>query len=317
MTHHRFNANASITFQSTTGLFDDVFATGGGTDPTQIFSTSGFVGNDVVSVGGLTVRHQNVSFVTDQNSLWALNPYDGIFGMAYPIDSGTDSIPFFQGLIDNNQVSEGTYGYYLSPIDVGHAELTLGGVDKSKMTGPLRSLPVDKELSQNFFGNFLANFTDILINGKRTCTAGGAILDTGTANMVAPTNDAAAAIYKFISPRIQLVNDAGLFAIPCDEVEGIAATITFDFGGLYFTIPSSELNVGKVPASEAVVGPYAGHEGLCQALINGGGLGLDSPIFDTTWIVGAIMLKYYYAAFDYTNVGVSFATTVQSPKEQF
>jgi hypothetical protein len=37
------------------------------------------------------------------------------------------------------------------------------------------------------------------------------------------------------------------------------------------------------------------------------------PEFNDIWIVGAIVLKFYYTAWDYANVGIGVATTVQSP----
>jgi len=147
-------------------------------------------------------------------------------------------------LIDNGEVKKGIYGFYLSPIKVGHAELTLGDVDYSKLTGPLRPIPVDVTVTTNI-GHFTANFTDIIVNGQGGHFLGqSAIPDTVTSNIVAPTNDAATKFYELISPKIQLVSTAGIYAVSCSEINDIPDEVTFDFGGVPMTFPSSELNVG-------------------------------------------------------------------------
>lgn len=281
----------------------------------QIWSSDGFAGTDVVNVGGLSVTAQNILFVTNQSITWEPDPYDGIFGLGFQADSVLDSAPFFQRLINNGEVKKGVYGFYLSPIKVGHAELTLGDVDYSKLTGPLRPIPVDVTVTTNT-GHFTANITDIIVNGQGGHFLGqSAIPDTGTSNIVAPTNDAATKLYELISPKIQLVNTAGIYAVPCSEIIEIPAEVTFDFAGVPMKFPSSELNVGPIPTGSATIGPYKGRNDLCQTVVIGGGPGtLIGPEFNDVWIVGGTILKYYYTAWDVTNVGISVATTVQSPK---
>jgi hypothetical protein len=234
--------------------------------------------------------------------------------MGFQAASATNSTPYFQRLINNGEVAEGTYGFYLSPINVGHAELTLGGVNSSKMTGPLRPITtVNKEFSISS-GHWIANLTDIIINDQRGHFLGQvAVLDTGTSNIVAPTNEAATAFYQLVSPKIQLVNTDGLYAVPCREIKDIPAEITFDFAGILLKVPSSQLGVGPVPVGEATIGLYAGWGDLCQTVVNGGGLGAQiGPAFNDIWIVGATVLKFYYTAWDYANMSLSVATTVQS-----
>jgi len=282
-------------------------------DPTTTWSVSGFEGTDVVNVGGLPVQNQFVLFANNQSVEWAQDPFDGVFGMSIPSSFATNySTPYFQRLIDNGEVAEGTYGFYISPINVGHAELTLGGVDLSKTTGPLRPLTTIDNYFSHVMDAYVANLTDIIPNGHRGHFLGqSAILDTGTSNIVAPTNEAATAFYQFVSPKIQLVNTAGIYAVPCHEIKDIAAEITFDFGGVLMKVPSSQLSVGPLPADEAIMGPYSGQSDLCQTVVNGGGIGsFGGP--DFMWIVGATALKFYYTAWDYANVSVSVATTVQS-----
>ncbi|KAE9364203.1 acid protease [Stipitochalara longipes BDJ] len=306
--HRRFNLSESTTFQNLSKPWSVEFGTGSGVDPTTNWLSNGFLGSDVVNVGGLRVSDQNILFITNQSDNWAQDAFDGILGMGFQAASATNSTPYFQRLINNGDVAEGTYGFYLSPVNVGHAELTLGGVDSSKMTGPLRPITTVNKGFSISNGHWIANITDIIVNDQRGHFLGQvAVFDTGTSNIVAPTNEAATAFYQLVSPKIQLVNTAGIFALPCQEIKDIPAEFVFDFAGVLLKVPSSQLSVGPVPVGEATIGPYAGRSDLCQTVVNGGGIG------DDMWIVGATVLKFYYTAWDYANVGISVATTVQSP----
>lgn len=312
--HRRFNPAESSTFQNLSTGWEAEFGTGNGVDPTQTWSASGFAGKDALNVGGLRIPDQTIAFVTNQTIFWQSDAFDGVLGMGYSSNTVTKSTAFFQNLIDDDLVAEGTYGFYLSPEDVGHAELTLGGVDYGRMTGPLRPIPVDITFPPQFPGHFTANFTDIIVNNGSTHIVGQAIIDTGTANIVAPTNDVAADFYQSVSPRIQLVNTAGIFAVPCNEIQDIPAEITFDFAGVRLTVPSSQLSVGRLPAGEATTGIYQGRDDLCQTVVNGGGLATVAPSLTELWVVGGSVMKFYYFAFEYANASLSVATTVQSPQ---
>lgn len=294
--------------------FNETFGDGTNVDPTQTLSANGVVGNDAVSIGSLNLQHINISLITNQSSSFLLDEFDGIVGLGYAASSSTNSEAFFQQLIDQNQVAEPKFGLYLSPAEVGEAELTLGGIDRSKMKGPLHALPVDKALT-TAIGFIIANFSDIIVNGNDSNLSGAAIMDSGTSTIVAPNNDKAAEVYQLISPDIELLNDLGTFGMPCDKFEDIEATIQFNFGESLFTIPPSGLLVGLVPPDEATVGQYKGQQNLCQAAILGGGLQgiFSTPEFANIWVVGASILKLYYSVWHYNSMGLSLAKTAQSP----
>jgi hypothetical protein len=312
ITHQRYDPYKSETFKNTTQTFNESFFTGGGVDPTQFYTTAGFVAIDTVSIGGLVASNQTINAVVHQSDQFAGDPYDGIFGFSFG-DPGSPPT-FFQELINTQQVKTPVFGFYLSPVDVGHAELTLGGYDSSKFKGPLRDIPIDSNLAFNVVGGFYANFSDIVVNGHKSGLSGGGVLDTGTTNLIAPTNEVAQDVYKLISDNILLVNELGIFAAPCDELETIPSNVSFVFGGIAFQIPSRELNVGPVPEGEAIISSYAGRTDLCQAFINGAGFGTAAgPAFNSTWIIGGSLLKYYYSVYDYSTAGVQFAETLQSP----
>lgn len=142
------------------------------------------------------------------------------------------------------------------------------------------------------------------MNGRAINLVNEALFDTGTSNIVAPTTADALEVYSNISPNITLIDPAGAFGLPCDEIDRLPAVIDFTLAGKKFTVPSQELNVG----------PYPNQTGICQTLINSDVNDLSGGI----WIIGASLLKYYYTVWDITNAstGVSqlgFASVAHSP----
>jgi hypothetical protein len=277
-----------------------------------MLKASGAVGNDVVSIGDLSPEKMNISLFTNESIEFALAPVDGIVGLGYKGSSVSNSKAFFQQLIDQKQVAEAQYGFYLPPAEMGTAELTLGGIDQGKIIGPAYPLPVDKTLTTNI-GVPIANFSTIIVNGRDAKVSGPAIIDTGTTTLLAPSNEVAAKIYLLISPDIQLLNPLGLFGMPYEKFETLEATIQFQFGDFVFTVPSRDFLVGLVPAGEATIGIYAGMSNLCQCPVNGGGLGGTFAGLTDLWVVGASTLKRYYSIWDYSEMGLSLARTAHSP----
>jgi hypothetical protein len=277
-----------------------------------MLTTNGVVGNDVVGIGGLSLEKMNISLITNQSIEFASAPFDGILGLGYKASSTTNSKAFFQQLIDQHQVPEPRYGFYLNPLESGSSEMTLGGVDNSKILSPEYPLPVDKALTTEI-GILITNFSTIIVNGRDSNISGPAIVDTGTSTLLAPSNKVAAEIYSLISPDIQLLNPLGLFGMPCDKFKNLEATIQFQLGPSIFTVPSSDFLVALIPASEATVGIYAGINNLCQCPVLGGGLGGTFAGLTDLWVIGASILKRYYSIWDYEGMGLSLARTTQSP----
>ncbi|KAF2103978.1 acid protease [Rhizodiscina lignyota] len=294
--HKRFDPTKSSTFKTANQAFRIDFATGGGVAPSDNETALGIIANDTVAIAGLAVANQVIGLTYSQTPGFGPETFDGILGLGFGLASTTGAKPFFQSLVDNKAVDAPVYGLYFSPLKVGNAELTLGGVDSAKMTSALVPIPMNTTQTQEI-GLFVINFSGIAVNKKATGIASSAVIDSGTSNVVAPSNDDAMAVYKLISPNIKLVDPLGGFAIPCDEVNNTSATIDITMGTLRVRIPPQELSVG----------PYPGKPGLCQTFINGGGVGIPG-----LWVIGGTMLKYYYSAWDVSKQELSLATTMQT-----
>jgi hypothetical protein len=291
-----FDLSKSSTFTTNNRPWRIVFGTGigVGVGGAATPSASGIIGQDVVTVAGLSVPKQAVGLMTKRstNLFEGTDELEGIFGMGAG-GSGHSvlrSPGFMQNLVDQKRISQAVFSLFLSPKAIGNAELTIGGTDPSKYRGKINYLPVN---SRNGFWNI--TFQSITVNGRATnIRSQGAVADSGTSNMIAPARDARA-IYAIISPKIKMIDPKGAYGLPCSEVAGLKADITITMGGVRYTIPTKELSVG----------PYPGQPEMCQMLINSG----SAPF----WIIGGSLMKYYYTVWDVGGKRLGWATTAHSP----
>ena len=78
------------------------------------------------------------------------------------------------------------YGFYLTPKAIGHAELTLGGIDHSKFVGDPTYIPLIAET-----GRWFVTPTQIFANGRLVTTPLNDLevfFDSGTSNVYFPAN---------------------------------------------------------------------------------------------------------------------------------
>ncbi|KAF2098280.1 acid protease [Rhizodiscina lignyota] len=290
----KFNPSRSRTFNlSSNTPFEFSFFTGGGVTPGNE-SQSGFLNTDRVSIGGLTVDNQEIGLVDSATPGFApfLKHFQAVIGLGSAADLDGARNPILPALVAAGELLEPIVSFYIPPRSTGHAELTLGAIDHSKFVGDIHYIrpAVTDGLLASIWN---VNFTNIFVNGRPTGVANFAVLDTGTSNIVAPSNDDAAAIYKHISIDIKLLNETGVFGIACERICELPATLDFEIEGRKYTIPSRDFNAG----------PIEGHPGMCQTVINGGDVGF--------WILGGSLLKHYYSTFNVETKVVGLAKAVE------
>lgn len=304
----KFDTKKSTTFTST-GLkwpMPLVFGTGIGVGVGSAATPScdGIIGQDDLTIAGLSVKKQNIGLITKQSpDLFGKSAdIQGIFGLA-PKGGFRSGRSFLKGLVAQQKIPRAIFSLYLSPKAIGNAELTIGDVDKSRYTGNISYIPV---LASD--GAWKIQFRRIAVNGQTTTIrAQAAVADSGTSNMIAPSADLKK-IYALIDPAIQLIDPAGAWGLPCSKLTTLNATITFLIGEGQYTIPSQELSVGPYPGRPKV-GMYKGQEGICQTLINEASRGVPF------WIIGGSLMKYYYTVWDMDKLQMGWARTGHSPGE--
>ncbi|KAI0092929.1 aspartic peptidase domain-containing protein [Irpex rosettiformis] len=286
----QFDPTKSSTFVDGGETDTLTFGTGVGVDPVvgnnwqlQLRSAQ-----DTVAIGGISVANVSLSMITGQTVTFAPDPFSGIQGMS-PSANG-----LFAGLV--NQGLPSLFSFYLTPHNIGNAELTLGAIDQSKFQGNLTYTSItDPESSfwQAQSSSVIVNDKTVAINSTRLF-----VFDSGTSNMLMPKDDAEA-IYAAISSKIQpFADEPNTYGIPCSELSSLSATIS-----LVFTSESGAPFNLTIPSSEFSVGPFKRNPDICQALIN---------TMDKAWIVGASVLKHYYSVWDLGGKRLGFAATNSS-----
>ncbi|RDB24771.1 Pepsin A [Hypsizygus marmoreus] len=273
----QFDPSKSSTFVDGGRVTSITFATGVGVDPVvgSNYKLTLRSGVDTVTVGGLKANSVNLFLITDQTPTFNVDPFSGIQGLSATAQG------FFASLI--NQGLPSLFSLFLTPNAIGHAELTIGGVDHTKFNGDptFATLPAGSSSTWRLVSPRLS------VNGKTTAvlnTQRSIIFDSGTSNILFSTATTEA-IYSLISPDIK-ANPAepGTYGIACSRISSLPAVIDITFtsqAGTPFnlTIPSNELSVGA----------FTNNPTLCQTLINA---------FDGLDLVGGSLLKHYYSIWD-------------------
>ena len=101
--------------------------------------------HDTVAVGGISVANISLFLITGQTETFASDPFSGIQGMEtvslacggvrsiFVVGMSPSANGLFAGLVAQGLPS--LFSFYLTPHNIGNAELTLGAIDESKFQG--------------------------------------------------------------------------------------------------------------------------------------------------------------------------------------
>ncbi|XP_018795365.1 PREDICTED: lysosomal aspartic protease-like [Bactrocera latifrons] len=263
--HKKYTSSASRTYVKNGKSFSLEYGSG---------SLSGFLSEDTVSVGGLSIKNQVFAEATVlPGDTYVNSAFDGILGMAFQSLAADNVVPPFYNLYSQGLVSANLFSFYLASAGTSSqgGQLILGGSDSSLYQGSLTYV----SLSQKTYWQF--SLGGATMNGKVLCSSGcQAIADTGTSLMVAPF-DAYNALDNIVDP-----DDDGV--IDCSSVKSLP-DIDFVIGGKTFSVPASKYILND--------------NNQCSLAV--------SYIDTDFWILGDIFLDLYYAEFDLGNSRIGFA----------
>jgi saccharopepsin len=171
--HNKYDHDSSSTYAKNGSKFAIQYGSG---------NLEGYVSQDTVTIGDLTIKDQLFAEATSEPSLsFAFGRFDGIMGMGYDTISVNKIPPPFYNMIDQNLIDEPVFAFYIADSE-DKSEVVFGGVDKDHYSGDIVKLPVRRkaywevDLDALTLGKETADFKDT-----------GAILDTGTSLIVLPT----------------------------------------------------------------------------------------------------------------------------------
>lgn len=261
-----------------------------------------------LSFGQLKVIEQNIALCDTYTDALEKSTISGIMGLGIG-DPSLNHSSWFSNLVEGGQVDSAVFSFYIPPGDLAGGQVTLGGVDESKVDGNIYWTSLSADATPDIFTYVLdqsAIYADgKMINGNSSNASEAltsyALLDTGTAFMQAPDYNTAKSLYAKISPFITQIDPAGAWGGPCSLIDTIAPDLTFTLGSgseaVNVTIPKKQFNLGE----------YPGKPGICQAVFNNPTQGNEMALDGVgVWIVGSPLLKEYYTVWDAANLSIGW-----------
>jgi len=258
-------------------------------------SMKGFLSQDTLQLGGLTVTNQVFAEATALPGLtFAEGKFDGILGLAFQSISVDNVVPPWYNILSQNLVSSPVFSFWLTnnPNSASGGELLLGGIDSSHYNGSITYVKLTNQTYWQFsVGDIKLRDTSLGYCGTSGCNA---IADTGTSLIAGPTAQVKALNLKL--GAITIVN--GEAVLDCKLIP-LMPDITIVLSGQSFVLTPHQyvLQVTSENATECISGFV--------------GIDIPAPI-GPLWILGDVFISNFYTIFDYGNKQVGFATAVPS-----
>lgn len=216
--HARFDATKSSTYTPNGTVFAIDYASG---------PVSGYLENDVVTVGGISVgtTFGAIDNATGLGPAFLLGSFDGILGMAFTSIS-IDGIPtVFQDMEEAGLLSEPVFGFYLDSTG-NNGELEIGGIDPAHYTAPLQPIKLTSETYWE------VKMDSLSLGGKSVTSVTRAVFDTGTSLLAGPTADVAliakaVGATPFINPNE--------YTLPCSSLPSLP-NVTVGLAGKQYVL---------------------------------------------------------------------------------
>lgn len=222
--HNKYESSSSSTYKKNGSSFEIQYGSG---------SMKGFVSQDTLQIGDLTIKNQDFAEATEEPGLaFAFGKFDGILGMGYDTISVNKIVPPFYNLIDQKLIDEPVFAFYLSKDGEG-SEVVFGGSDKDHYTGKITNIPIRRK------AYWEVDLDAITVDGESASyDDSGIILDTGT-SLIALETDLAEMLNKQIGGK---KGYSGTYTIECDTRDSLP-DITFTLAGHNFTIDAYDYTI--------------------------------------------------------------------------
>ncbi|KAI9671061.1 MAG: hypothetical protein M1831_005146 [Alyxoria varia] len=225
-----FDAEQSSTYKRIKGQpFEISYVDGSG--------SSGNYFTDNMSTGGVSLDTLQMGLAT-KTSIGT-----GILGVGFAAneaicnhDPDCDPYPTLtQQLVKQKKINSQAYSLWLNDLDANSGSILFGGVDSSKYTGSLVTLPVEKDTRSDDYTSFTVAWTGFSVGTPKgeenqfvpQNFAQPAILDSGTSTLLFP-DDLAQKLYDQFGATFSQEADGAI--APC-YLRHANATLDFQFGG--------------------------------------------------------------------------------------
>jgi saccharopepsin len=217
--HTKYDSKSSSTYKKNGTAFEIRYGSG---------SLSGFVSEDVLTIGDLKVKNQIFAEATEEPGLaFAFGRFDGILGLGYDTISVNKIPPPFYNMVDQGLLDEPVFAFYLGDTNNGEeSEVIFGGIDHSHYTGKLTTIPLRRKA-------YWEVDLDAITLGDATAELEntGVILDTGT-SLIALPSTLAELLNKEIGAK---KGYNGQYSVECEKRDSLP-DLTFRLSGHDFLI---------------------------------------------------------------------------------
>ncbi|KAI0968488.1 aspartic peptidase domain-containing protein [Xylaria arbuscula] len=217
--HSKYDSSSSSSYKSNGTEFEIRYGSG---------SLSGFVSQDLVTIGDLQIKGQDFAEATSEPGLaFAFGRFDGILGLGFDRISVNGIVPPFYQLVNQGLIDDAVFAFYLgSESGAEDSEVVFGGVDKDHYTGKITEIPLRRKAYWEVDFDSIA-FGDEVAELDNT----GVILDTGTSLIALPT-DLAELLNKEIGAKKGF---NGQYTVDCSARDSLP-DISFKLSGYDFPI---------------------------------------------------------------------------------
>ncbi|KAM4064563.1 eukaryotic aspartyl protease [Hirsutella rhossiliensis] len=270
--HSKYDSSSSSTFKKNGSSFEIRYGSG---------SLSGFVSNDVMSIGNLKIKNQDFAEATSEPGLaFAFGRFDGILGLGFDTISVNKIVPPFYNMIKQKLLDKAVFAFYLSNNDEKGSEAVFGGVDKDHYKGDIEYIPLRRKAYWEVDFKSIAYGHDVAELDNT-----GVILDTGTSLNMLPSS-----IAEMLNAQMGAKKGwNGQYTIDCAKRDKLP-DITFALGGANYSLPASHYILEV--------------SGSCISTFQG--MDFPEPVGPLA-ILGDAFLRKYYSVYDLERGAVGLA----------
>ncbi|KAF8897570.1 aspartic peptidase domain-containing protein [Infundibulicybe gibba] len=270
--HSKYDSSSSSTYKANGSEFSIQYGSG---------SMEGFVSSDDLSIGDITIKHQDFAEATKEPGLaFAFGKFDGILGLGYDTISVNHITPPFYSMVNKGLLDAPVFSFRLGSSEDDGGEAVFGGIDSAAYTGKITYVPVRRkaywevELEKVVFGD-----------DELELESTGAAIDTGTSLIVVPTD-----IAEMLNTQIGAKKSwNGQYQIDCNKVPSLPQ-LSFYFGGKPYALEGTDYTLNV--------------QGTCISAFTGMDLNLPGG---SLWIIGDAFLRKYFTVYDLGRNAVGFA----------
>nr|XP_020726604.1 renin isoform X1 [Odocoileus virginianus texanus] len=249
----------------------------------------GFLSQDLVTVGGITVT-QTFGEVTELPLMpFMLAKFDGVLGMGFPAQAVGGVTPVFDHILAQRVLTEDVFSvYYSRDSKNSHllgGEIVLGGSDPQYYQENFHYVSISKP------GSWQIRMKGVSVRLSTLLCEEGCmvVVDTGASYISGPTSSLRL-LMEALGAKEMSTDE---YVVNCNQMPTLP-DISFHLGGKAYTLTSADY---------VLQDPY-NNDDLCTLALHGMDI---PPPTGPVWVLGATFIRKFYTEFDRRNNRIGFA----------